>query len=64
VRRWRERLGRHADDLAESAHRSRWPTDPKRTLGLVRNTYAHLAPGTPLWEQGNVFAFAAEPLEI
>ena len=64
VRRWRERLDRHAGDLAESAHRSRWPTDPNRTLGLVRNTYAHLAPGTPLWEQGNVFALAAGPFEI
>jgi hypothetical protein len=29
---------------------------------LVQSTYEHLAPGTPLWIQGNQFMESAGPL--
>ena len=39
-------------DLADSV---RWETDPRRSVALMRSTYAHLPAGTPLWLRADEF---------
>ena len=60
--RWSAHLSAREDDLADVAAAAGWPSDRPRSLGLVRSTYGHLAPGTPLWLRDREFTEAAGPL--
>jgi HNH endonuclease len=62
LRRWFRRVDEHAADLRELADTVTWPSDAARSRGLVRSTYTHIAPGTPLWVRGNEFVAASGPL--
>lgn len=64
VDRWVERLRAHAGTLAEVATAARWMSDRSRSVALVRSTYGHLAPGTPLWVLGREFVEADGPLTV
>lgn len=64
VHRWSDRVTTAAGDLRDLATTSRWPTDPDRSNGLVRSTYGHLAPGTPLWVRDREFVEAPGPLVL
>lgn len=62
--RWAERLQVNGSRLADIAAESRWMSDPKRTAALVRSTYRHVAPGTPLWVMGKDFVEAEGPIDL
>lgn len=64
VARWSDRQVRHPSELGALAERVRWPSEPERTRSLLRSTYGHVAPGTPLWLQGRTFADAAGPIAV
>ena len=64
VERWRSRLADSVSDLAGIAVSGGWPSDLERTRALVTNTYAHLAPGTPLWVRGSEFELATVPFSF
>jgi len=64
LRRWVERGQEHAADLAALADNARWLSDPLRSTALVRTTYLHLAPGTPLWVAGADFEAADGPIAL
>jgi HNH endonuclease len=59
--RWLDRrhMGHELRSLAESTS---WLSDPIRTEALIRTTYGHIAPGTPLWVHGTEFEQATGPL--
>lgn len=61
LQRWRQRLDLHHLDLAELAGEARWTSSRDRSSALAQTTYGHLAPGTPLWLQGQAFEFATGP---
>jgi hypothetical protein len=62
LRRWWDRLERWSGDLGDLAVASAWVSDPARSDGLVRSTYAHLAAGTPMWVRGSEFETATGPI--
>ena len=62
--RWSAHVSERAGDLAEIAIQAGWSSDHPRSLGLVRSTYGHLAPGTPLWVRGREFTEALGPLQV
>lgn len=62
--RWAARVDTQGSSLREVAGAARWPSDASRTIALVRSTYGHLAPGTPLWMRGAEFVEAEGPLEL
>ena len=64
VARWAERIRTVGSDLRAIASRHRWISEPERTIGLVTNTYGHLAPETPLWVEGAVFERASGPITV
>ncbi len=53
-----------ADDLAQLVVDARWTSKPARTHGLIVNTYAHVASGTPLWLHGSRFELATGPIHL
>ena len=59
--RWRLRIETLSPSLADLAAHHRWPSDKDRTWALAQSTYAHIAPGTPLWVRGNSFELAPGP---
>jgi hypothetical protein len=61
---WRDHIDTNAGHLAASAISIRWPSDPNRSVALVRSTYAHVATGTPLWRHGVDFELASGPIHI
>jgi len=64
VRRWADQLPRVARDLSEIAAKHRWPSAFDRTVGLVTNTYGHLAAETPLWVAGSNFERSSGPIRV
>lgn len=60
--RWRLRLEKKGEALAEVASESGWISAAHRSWVLARSTYGFLAPGTPLWLHGRTFESAAGPL--
>ncbi len=62
--RWLGRLTNGQATLAEIAQTTRWPSDPKRSISLVKSTYEHIAAGTPLWVLGKDFVEADGPLGV
>jgi hypothetical protein len=62
--RWCQRTSTEADALNEAAASSGWRSDPHRTMALVRSTYGHVAPGTPLWRRAAEFDIAKGPIPI
>ena len=64
LNRWAVRMDRHADDLTQLGADARWTSDPARTRGLIANTYAHIAAGTPLWIHGSRFELATAPIHL
>ncbi len=64
LHRWLERCHRQASDLSALADVARWLSDPGRSDALVRSTYLHIAPGTPLWLGGKEFVEAEGPIEL
>jgi hypothetical protein len=62
LERWFRRVDDLAADLREIAVTADWSSDPERSRGLVRSTYTHIAPGTPLRVRGNEFVEAVGPL--
>lgn len=64
VQRWAAQLPRIAGDLSEIAQQHRWPSAIDRTVGLVTNTYGHLAAETPLWVQGKAFERSSGPINV
>jgi hypothetical protein len=64
LERWVDRNRSAKAPLAEIANGTRWPSDPVRSAALVRSTYGHLAPGTPLWVLGQDFEEAAGPVDL
>ena len=62
--RWARREHDHSAFLAEVADAARWPSEPRRSRALLASTYGNIAPGTPLWLQGNRFVDAAGPIAI
>jgi hypothetical protein len=62
--RWSDRVREQGAALAEIAADARWPSDPVRSTALVRTTYGHLAPGTPLWVLGKDFVEADGPFDV
>ena len=60
---WRLRNDSHRDVLARAAGAATWPSNPDRTWALARNTYGHLAPGTPLWLRERKFELLDDPLD-
>jgi len=62
--RWFERIDNHGAQLADAAGRTRWRTDPRRSIALVRSTYSHVAAGTPLWKRGTTFELADGPVRV
>ncbi len=55
VTTWTHRLVAHHHDLLDVASESRWESNPTRTVSLARAAYAHLPPGTPLWNRRDHF---------
>jgi hypothetical protein len=64
VGRWASRFEARGADLVQLAHGNDWPSDPGRTAGLITTTYAHVAPGTPLWVEGTTFEQAPGPIRV
>ena len=64
LHRWAARWQAHATSLRQLAEDARWPSDPDRSIALVRSTYRHVAPGTPLWVVGREFVQADGPVEF
>ena len=62
--RWGQRVDTEADALQGAAARAGWRSDPNRTMALVRSTYSHVAPGTPLWRREAEFEIATGPIAI
>jgi 5-methylcytosine-specific restriction endonuclease McrA len=62
--RWADRSQRHGHDLIDLARAARWPTEPGRSVALVRSTYGHVPAGTPLWVQERTFLPATGPIEV
>lgn len=62
LRRWWDRLDRQVAELRDVAAAAGWPSDAVRSDGLVRSTYGHLAPGTPMWVRAREFETAAGPI--
>ena len=62
--RWVDRNRREGASLAGIAAETRWPSDPIRSNALVRTSYGHLAPGTPLWVLGSDFEEADGPVDL
>jgi hypothetical protein len=61
---WADHVRSYAARLAASATAARWSSNPTRSLALVRSTYAHVAPGTPLWRHGADFDLAMGPIQL
>jgi hypothetical protein len=55
VDKWARRMVASRVELTAIAARSRWESDPIRSLALARSCYAHLPAGTPLWLQADQF---------
>ena len=64
VERWFGRVRRDGKSLASIAEGTGWLTDPARSVALVRTTYSHLSPGTPLWKVNGEFVLADGPLDV
>lgn len=64
VYRWSDRCRLHGEELSVLATGTRWLSDPARSGALVRSTYLHLAPGTPLWVVGREFVEADGPIRL
>jgi hypothetical protein len=64
LERWRGRLREQGEALADIASDMRWPSDAVRSVALVRSTYLHLAPRTPLWVLGKEFIEADGPFDV
>lgn len=62
--RWVARCDAQADDLVAVAASAKWISDPPRTRALVRSTYLHVAPGTPLWVERDQFVQADGPIAV
>jgi hypothetical protein len=64
VQRWLGRVHREGESLTSIARGTGWLTDPARSVALVRTTYSHVSPGTPLWRVGGDFVLADGPLDV
>lgn len=62
--RWFDRFNVQAGELADLAGNTRWMSDPARSGALVRSTYLHVAPRTPLWVVGREFVDAEGPIRL
>jgi 5-methylcytosine-specific restriction endonuclease McrA len=60
--RWVDRCLARERDLRGLADETRWRSDSTRSRALVRSTYGHVAPGTPLWVGGKDFVEAEGPV--
>jgi 5-methylcytosine-specific restriction endonuclease McrA len=62
--KWMDHRRSLGGDLVALANQVRWHSEPQRSVALVRSTYGHIAPGTPLWLHGSTFVDADGPITL